>query len=106
MLLSGGDVCGQQIRHAITAERPPARVGKHRRFRAPLLFTLPRASRGDRVFAQGDTPYFPTFAVTAYMRPRAQGDVLPAEPDQLRDAQPVWIATRSRVRSRRPAHVC
>jgi len=84
--LSGGDGCGQPIRHASTAERPPARGGKPRRFRAPRLFPLPRAYRGARGVAPGDTAYSPTGAVTAYRRPRAQAVVTNPAPGRSRNA--------------------
>src|SRR5207249_4922326 len=45
------------------------------------------AQRGDHVFAQWCTPLFATFALTADMSACPQGDILPAEPDQLGDPQ-------------------
>jgi hypothetical protein len=85
-LRGGGAVLGQPRRHAIPAERPTASVGKHGRFRATRLCTRPRASRGERVLAPGEAPHLAPLAVTAHVRTRAPGDVVPAEPAHRCDA--------------------
>src|SRR2546428_1547125 len=100
VLLCSGHMFGHQMRYTITPQRPSSGTGKQRLFGATLLFTVPCAQRGARVFAEWRTPFFAAFPLTADVCPVPKVRSCQQSPLNSETRRPVWTASNSNVRSR------
>ena len=80
------------------------RVGNSGSVRLPGAFGQPDAQHGLGGRGQRDGPVFAAFAEAADVRAGAEADVAAVQPVSSETRRPVWAATSSSARSRRPSH--